>query len=420
MYEKRARAWRFRPRRLGRRNRQALDPQTVGWLCSPALIGVTGRARWLAILIACAVTVVLVQTAAADSLLYRCGANVCRVAPDGTGRTQLTTDGRAGGPAYTWLSATRSGSRLAVVEGIIGVCPRRRRPSRQRTAATQWRLCWLPRSPRTAPRSRRSSCSARLTPPPFMAPPGSPPTLGLHPYLFLAAADGQGRGVVARDVVDAAWIGPRLLRSDRSSQAPFGRGLCLLAVNTGFACERDLARDPANDLSAPAISPDGRLIAVARSPAAQDAGTGPIVLYDTATGQFSRELTTGAGDGFPAFSPDSRRVAFNRGNDIYVTAVDGRPGSERRIVSGGLQPQWVSAGAACHAQRLVRPSVRGRNVTVRACAPAAGRLTVMLTRHGRPVARRTVRVRQGGIVTIHFARPSRDGPLSATVTFRAA
>lgn len=74
-----------------------------------------------------------------------------------------------------------------------------------------------------------------LTPPPIGAPPGSPPTFGLHPYLFLAGTDGSSRAAVARDAVDTAWIGSRLLRSDRSSQAPFGRGLCLLAVNTGGA-----------------------------------------------------------------------------------------------------------------------------------------------------------------------------------------
>ena len=95
-----------------------------------------------------------------------------------------------------------------------------------------------------------------------------------------------------------------------------------------------MARDPVNDLSAPAVSPDGRLLAVARSPAEQNAGVGPIVLYDVATGQPVRTLTTGADDGLPTFSPDGRRIAFNRGGDIYVIAVDGAPGSERRIVAG--------------------------------------------------------------------------------------
>ena len=52
--------------------------------------------------------------AAADSLLYRCDGNICRVAPDGSANKQLTTDGRPEGPAYSWLSASRDGSRMAV------------------------------------------------------------------------------------------------------------------------------------------------------------------------------------------------------------------------------------------------------------------------------------------------------------------
>ena len=60
---------------------------------------------------------------------------------------------------------------------------------------------------------------AELAPPPITAPPGTPPLLGFHPYLFIAAPDGSDRAVVARDVVDTAWLGGRLLRSDVSLPA---------------------------------------------------------------------------------------------------------------------------------------------------------------------------------------------------------
>ena len=170
----------------------------------------------------------IAQPASADSLLYRCGPNVCRVAPDGTGRTQLTTDGRAGGPAYAWLSATRDGSRLAVVKGasayVLDGSARRISGPLQRGGAVL--------VAQIAPDGGQVATLellGELTPPPVSAPPGSPPTLGLHPYLFLARIDGGSRGVVARDVVDTAWIGRRLLRSDRSSQAPFGRGTVVAA-----------------------------------------------------------------------------------------------------------------------------------------------------------------------------------------------
>src|SRR4051812_30169687 len=51
------------------------------------------------------------------SIVFRCGANLCRVAPDGSARVQLTTNGRPGGPSYGWVSASRSGSRLGVAFG---------------------------------------------------------------------------------------------------------------------------------------------------------------------------------------------------------------------------------------------------------------------------------------------------------------
>jgi hypothetical protein len=358
------------------------------------------------------------RSAAADSLLYRCGPNICRAGSDGTGRTKLTTDGRSGGPAYSWLSASRNGSRLAVAKGasayVLDRSGRRITGPLQRGGAVL--------VAQISPDGKQIATLellGELTPPPVGAPPGSPPTLGLHPYLFLAAATGAGRDVVARDVVDAAWTGGRLVRSDSSSAAPFGRGLCLLAVNTDFACQRDLARDPASDLSAPAVSPDGRLVALARSPVAQGAASGQIVLFNTATGQLVRALTTGSHDGLPTFSPDGRRVAFNRGNDIYVTSTTGVPGSERRVLSGAQQPVWVSGGPACRLRRSVIPTVRTRDVIVRACAPSAGRLTVTLALRGRRVARRTVFTARGGLVTIHFDRQPRGGALSATVVFRA-
>jgi dipeptidyl aminopeptidase/acylaminoacyl peptidase len=351
--------------------------------------------------------------AAAESLLYRCGGNICRAASDGTGRQQLTTDG-----PYSWLSATRDGSRMAVSKATYAyVLDRYGRPVGG--ALPRGGAALVAQIAPDGSQVATLELLGELAPPPFMAPPGTPPTLGLHSYLFTAAPDGSGRDVVARDVVDTAWLRGRLLRSDGSTQPPYPRGLCLLASNTDFACERDVARDPANDLSAPAVSPDGRLVAVARSPAAQHRGVGPIVLYDVASGRPVRALTTGAGDGLPAFSPDGRRLAFNRGDDVYVIAADGAPGSERRVVAGGLQPVWVT-GAACRERRSVRPTVRRRSVAVRACAPGAGRLTVTLTRSGRRVARRTVSTRRGGIVTVRFGRPRGAGALRARVRFRAA
>ena len=185
--------------------------------------------------------------AQADALLYRCGPNVCRAAPDGSGKQQLTSDGRPGGPSYGWLSASANGSRMAVVRATFAYVL----DSRGRTVGRA-----LPRGgtaviAEIAPDGRQVATIElvpELTPAPVGSPPGSPGLSGFQPYLFVVGADGAGREAAARAVVDTGWLGGRLVRTDTSRSAPFPLGICLLAVNTDFRCERDIARDPMQHL----------------------------------------------------------------------------------------------------------------------------------------------------------------------------
>jgi dipeptidyl aminopeptidase/acylaminoacyl peptidase len=220
-------------------------------------------------------------------------------------------------------------------------------------------------------------------------------------------------------VVDTGWLGRRLVRTDTSDDEPFALGLCLLTVNTDFRCERDVARDPANDLFNPGFSPDGRLVAVVQAPGAE-IGSGPIVVYDTATATAVRTITSGQ-DSQPAWSPDGQRIAFARGGDLYVTPATGPAGRERRVVAGGEQPTWVTA-PACRASRRPPVRVRGRSAIVAACAPQPGRVTVTLRRRGRRAGRKSARAATGGTVTVRLRRPSgaRARDLRAVASFRAA
>ena len=106
-------------------------------------------------------------------------------------------------------------------------------------------------------------------------------------------------------------------------------------------------------LEAPAISPDGRLAAVAvtRYDLAQSKGATDLWLVSLPDGS-SRQLTSdAAADTQPVFSPDGRSIAFlsRRGDDevaqVYVMAVDG--GEARRVTSlptGADLPKWFPDG----------------------------------------------------------------------------
>jgi WD40-like Beta Propeller Repeat len=278
--------------------------------------------------------------AAADSILYRCFPNVCRVAPDGSNRTQLTRDGVEPGPVYAWLSASRDGSRLGVSFG-----------NRPHVLDATGRHLAGP-----VPNTGSPSLVAQISPDgaqiatietiveTVLPYPGGPPTPRPTPYLFVAsAADGSGREVVSRSTAATNWLGGRLLRDENADAAPYEQQICLLASNTDFPCERLVAAESGHELWDPAVSPDGSLVAVTRAPV--DGFSGDIAIYSAATAQLVRVVSSGPSDNAPTWSPDGRSIAFARANGgLWVASATGTPGSERRILSSGIQPVWVTGG----------------------------------------------------------------------------
>ncbi len=101
-----------------------------------------------------------------------------------------------------------------------------------------------------------------------------------------------------------------------------------------------MAVDPTRYLDDPAGSADGKRVAAVARPGTGAAGSvsGPIALFDAATGNRVRELTTGA-DLDPAFSPDAKRLAFVRGRDLYTVSAGG--GSARRLARNVSSPSWA-------------------------------------------------------------------------------
>jgi dipeptidyl aminopeptidase/acylaminoacyl peptidase len=341
--------------------------------------------------------------ASADALLYRCGRDVCRAAPNGTAQQRLTHGG-----TIDWLSATTDGRRMAVVDAtfvyVLDAKGRRVTGKLQRSG-TEVIAEIAPDGSKVA----TVDLVPEITPAPPGSPPGSPGQSNLEPYMFTQGVDGSNRDTTARAVIDTAWFGTRLVRTDNARTAPFAVGICLLASNTGFACERDLARDATQDLFNPAFSPGGTLVAVVRAPGTE-VGAGPIVLYDTATAAAVRTLASGA-NAQPTWSPDGRRLAFERGGAVYMVGSGG--GKAHRVLRGARQPVWVTA-PACRSRTRVK--LRRHSAIVTACAPQPGRLTVTLRRNGRPVAHKTVRATTGRLVRLRFSRPS--GHVSAKARFR--
>jgi WD40-like Beta Propeller Repeat len=174
-------------------------------------------------------------------------------------------------------------------------------------------------------------------------------------------ADGANRDAVARAVIDTGWLGAGLARTETGPASMFPLGICLLAVNTDFACGRDVARDPTQDLFNPALSPDGTVVAVVRAPRS-DVGAGPIVLYGASTAAPVRDLVGGENTQ-PSWSPDGKRIAFERGGDLYVARATGAP-RERRVGKGGQQPDLDERAGVPAAPA---PAASSRRACARAC-----------------------------------------------------
>lgn len=157
--------------------------------------------------------------------------------------------------------------------------------------------------------------------------------------IVLDAAKAPSQSViVAEGLMSAGWLGRSLLRQ------AFGDGgkpwfICTVTAIAG--CVKTVAADAARWLDDPAGSGDGRRVAAVARPGgggAPGSVTGPIALFDAATGRRLRDLTSGA-DLDPAFSPDAERVAFVRGRDLYVVATGG--GRARRLAKGVFSPSWA-------------------------------------------------------------------------------
>ena len=350
-------------------------------------------------------------SASASSIVYRCGpslADLCRVNPDGSGQSQLTSDGQPGtSSAYGSPSLARDGSRLAFAfDGHIVVSDANAANRSAPFATTALVALMRPDGGQVAELERTFTS----------------PAIQLCTYNL----DGSGRSC-PYGTPSAGWAPDNNLLISVSAGAPnYNLEICHVPVAgpSGAPCDVR-ADDPAHDLYDPAVSPDGSTLAVTVADGGPTAGH--LALYDYATGQFERALTAGPGDNRPAWSPDGTQIAFARGGSIYAIAAAGPPGSERPLVAGD-SPTWGEGSAgpssrlspptsSCCAGRHSPPLRLGRlranrrrgTAALAVTVPGPGR--VALSGRGVRSARRHAR-RAGSLVLPIGRRAGRGGGLS--------
>lgn len=154
-------------------------------------------------------TLACAACASASSIVYVCGANLCRIDPTEPKKVaHLTRDGRAGrGAVYGSPSLSTSGRKLSFVKAnrlylAQGNATRARRIDEPAGTALTW---MRPDGTRVAYiRSVNTIIS-----PGFTYPYYSPPVYGIVPFLFVRGLGGGTAQTVARATTSAGWLGDR-------------------------------------------------------------------------------------------------------------------------------------------------------------------------------------------------------------------
>jgi hypothetical protein len=278
--------------------------------------------------VALALTLIAPGAAVASSsvIVYGCAPNLCRVSPDGTGMTQLTSDGQSGtSMAYGAPSLSRDGTKLAFAFNNHIFLSDVNANNRSAPLATTGLVALM-----RPDGGQLAELEETLSNPPIQ--------------LCTYNLDGTGRNC-QYSTPSAGWAPDNNLLISTQPGLASNEQICHVSAAANQPCSDVRADDPANDLYDPAVSPDGSTLAVTVAGGIGGPVTGHIALYNYATAQFERNLTSATNDDHPAWSPDGSQIVFDRGSSIYVTNANGAPGSEHQLVAQGDSPTWGSAAA---------------------------------------------------------------------------
>jgi hypothetical protein len=255
--------------------------------------------------------------AAASTLVYQCGPGVCAIDPDAGGAPRtLTPDGTVAGITRDGVTASWvDANRVLVQAPVAGGTPT---PVYTKSIGFQ----------------------------PNMSPDGTqylwwqlgPSVLGGFGDVYIYRSvvgtdDSQGVSVCVSCVTSHGWIGA----NTPIAAFPLGESspseICRIESGPGSSCVQKLASEPRGGVGFPTGSPDGTQIAAALAVGKETGTEGAIVLYSTATGAAIADVTPGPADTSPTWSPDGKRLAFDRGeNEIVVR--DLASGAERVVANG--------------------------------------------------------------------------------------
>jgi hypothetical protein len=334
--------------------------------------------------------------AAASTIVYQCGEAVCAIDPDtGAKPRQLTAQGRnagvtADGRTASWVDPAGTLVQASVAGG----------------------------APRPVP------YDGQVVNQPSMSPDGAR-------YLWWYPALGAvwiNRLTVGQPTVDGVsycggcttthgWLGAQAIAAFPGDA--LGRDspstVCTVATEeeSGISgsCVARLVSDARGGIGFPSGNAAGTEIVAVLTPGELTGVEGRIVRYSLASGAPIGDVTAGATDTTPVFSPEGDRIAFDRDDQIVVK--DLTSGAER-VLGPGVYPFWGGVSVRVAQTLRARSLKRGRATVGVGCAGAC-RVGVSLD-----VARRTAR-RLGlrGTRTIAKGSGSRTSSGTAELRLRA-
>lgn len=331
--------------------------------------------------------------ASASTIVYQCGPAVCAVDPD-TGEVprRLAPQGRVAGVTRDGVTASWVDPSGALVKApVAGGAP--------------------------AP----IGFSGEVVNQPLMSPdgsrylwwyPGPDGFGGLNAVwvrrLTVGAASTEGVGYCSFCVISHGFNGNTAIGALPADTRPgVPSRVCTMATpaeapGVSGTCVTQLVAEAAGGLGFPSANAAATELVAVLSPGERTGIKGRIVRYSLATGALIGDVSAGATDTTPVFSPEGDRVVFDRDGQLIVKDLAGG----ERSLGAGVYPHWGGA------RTVVGPALRSTTLRYR-----KGKIAVKVACTGTATCRGTLRIRKGK-TTVGSKAYRVAGGKSGTVTVK--